>query len=179
MEEEDERAGEVAAELEGLDARVEDGRCGGGEEMLVRGGGCRPACILCGDVHGTLERPRPLNMRTVVMRMTYHNCPQPAHLPNPPHRLLIQQRDAIPQHIPLLRLQQQRPLPNAKLGRRVDRHHPLVAFIRRKHVGVRGKEGRERGEGRAGGGNVLARVVADEAGGEGGAVGGGELGAAC
>lgn len=57
--------------------------------------------ILLRKPHRTIKRPRPIQMRRIIMRMTNHNPPQPAPRRDEIHRGLIEIGNTIPQNISL------------------------------------------------------------------------------
>lgn len=57
--------------------------------------------ILLRKPHRTIKRPRPIQMRRIIMRMTNHNPPQAAPRRDEIHRGLIEIGNTIPQNISL------------------------------------------------------------------------------
>src|SRR5438046_5245212 len=107
------------------------------------------------------KRTTPVDQRRVEMRMRNRDSVQPAKPVDQGDRGVIDQRDAIPQDIPLRCAKEQSALADRKLRLRADPDEPRLVLA--ESVVVRNPEPLERCPRLALGWDVLALVLADGA----------------
>lgn len=73
----------------------------------------QPLLILLTQIHRTLEHPRPLQMRSIEMRMADHNSLQASFRLDELNRLVIKESNSIPEYVSGIRLDQDGALANA------------------------------------------------------------------
>ena len=136
VEQEDQRAGEVPAKLDGHGAGVLNlGLDMVDENLVARVHGC-PDLVLGGNVHGTVEGPAPLDVGAVVMRVADDNGLEATQLVDVVDGFWVEESQAVPEDVASGRADKNGPLSNGKLGCGGDGNEALVAGVGSEFVAV-------------------------------------------
>ncbi len=153
-------AGEMAAAADERHAARERKRIAV-PELDRRVGPHHPFAVGGVQMNGRVERMRPFDHRRIIMRMRDGDADEAAEPLDDGDRGLVEERDAVPQHVAFFGHHQQRALADGEGGHRADADEARLVLA--ESVAVAARQRLVRGPRLARGRHELARFIADRA----------------